>query len=218
MNNRLFAPLASIEICHVGTCLSSKLLVRTCVDYTLHPWPILFLAAAGVRGWWPKGICHVTMRLHACTVLVKARATHLKAASQISSIRYRKQPLAMAQRTCQLVPYILDVFFICSLEVYNLYDKWCILMLELLRCRKEPSPTCRFCCVSPPVSAQNQMVSAFLSDFLRYGEEYIVSVRAGSADRWHLNCKWCGWFVMGRYLCNIAQPCGVLYIIYTWFE
>ena len=30
------------------------------------------------------------------------------------------------------------------------------------------------------------VVSAFLSDFLCYGEEYIVSVRAGSADRWCL--------------------------------
>eukprot|EP00435_Cladocopium_sp_Y103_P015328 s458_g3.t1 len=34
------------------------------------------------------------------------------------------------------------------------------------------------------VSADENVVSAFLSDFLCYGEEYIVSVRAGSADRW----------------------------------
>ena len=27
---------------------------------------------------------------------------------------------------------------------------------------------------------------AFLSDFLQYGEEYIVSVRAGSVDNWTL--------------------------------
>lgn len=84
------------------------------------------------------------------------------------------------------------------------------MMLELFPYRMETLANLQILWCFPPVSAQNQMVSAFLSDFLRYGEEYIVSVRAGSADRWRLNCKWCVWFVMGRYVCNIVQPCGVV--------
>lgn len=108
MNNRLFAPLALIEICHVGTCLSSKLLVRICVDYTLHPWPIRFLAAAGVRGGWPRGyVCMYS----AC----KGKSNSSEGRISNSSIRYRKQPLAMAQRTCQLVPspwcFFVQLFF-----------------------------------------------------------------------------------------------------------
>ena len=38
-------------------------------------------------------------------------------------------------------------------------------------------------------SSRQNVVSAFLSDFLCYGEEYIVSVRAGSADRWCLGAE-----------------------------
>ncbi|CAE7921068.1 unnamed protein product, partial [Symbiodinium sp. KB8] len=46
---------------------------------------------------------------------------------------------------------------------------------------KEAQP---FFCVSAEEVQKQYM--AFLSDFLQYGEEYIVSVRAGSVDNWTL--------------------------------